>query len=496
MRVAFVLIGLTLTCCAKIPAVQYPILEIETPDRWTATTNQSPDQQAETHQADSIGVSREAPSTAWWADLGDSVLTALIVEGLRSNHDLKAAAHRLEIAVAQARIAGAPITPQATAGVDASRSRRNFIGFPLGGGAGDGVVASETTGLNANILISWEVDLWGRMRAGHAAALADVGAAQADLAGARVSLAAQIGRLLFSVIEAQNQLDLAIATAANQDRTARQIEDRYDRGLRSSLDLRLARSGAASSRAAVAARRSQLDATKRSLETLLGRYPSATLSSMPDLPVVDGPVPAGMPAQLIQRRPDLAAGERRIRAAQLRGKQARRSLLPRISLTASGGRSSESLGDLLDGDYSVWNLVANLSQPLLQVGRLRAQVDLTAAAEEAALAEYAAIALRAYAQVEGALEAELSLAEQEQAMRVAASEARAAERVAQDRYARGLINYIALMESQQRAFSAQSQLLSVRRSRLEARVDLYVALGGGFSLSPSSSAPDTQETGT
>ena len=217
---------------------------------------------------------------------------------------------------------------------------------------------------------------------------------------------------------------------------------------------------------------------------------------MPDLPVVDGPVPAGMPAQLIQRRPDLAAGERRIRAAQLRGKQARRSLLPRISLTASGGRSSESLRDLLDGDYSVWNLVANLSQPLLQVGRLRAQVDLTAAAEEAALAEYAAIALRAYAQVEGALEAELSLAEQEQAMRVAASEARAAEIVAQDRYARGLINYIALMESQQRTFSAQSQLLSVRRSRLEARVDLYVALGGGFSLSPSSSAPDTQETGT
>ena len=177
MRVAFVLIGLTLTCCAKIPAVQYPILEIETPDRWTATANQSPDQQAETHQADSIGVSREAPSTAWWADLGDSVLTALIVEGLRSNHDLKAAAHRLEIAVAQARIAGAPITPQATAGVDASRSRRNFIGFPLGGGAGDGVVASETTGLNANILISWEVDLWERMRAGHAVALADVGAA-------------------------------------------------------------------------------------------------------------------------------------------------------------------------------------------------------------------------------------------------------------------------------------------------------------------------------
>ena len=454
---------------------QHPPIDMATPVAWTAQQTLSTTMAlTDTALADSLAVS------SWWQDLGDSTLARVIEEGLTGNHDLAAATHRIDMVVAQARIVGAASQPQVAVSADGNRSRRNFIGFPIGPAVG-GVVA-------ASLLVSWEVDLWGRMRAGQKAALADVGAAQADLAGAHLSLAAQIAHLYFAVIEGQHQLDLAASTVTSQERSARQIEDRYNRGLRTSLDLRLARSSAASARAAAVARRVQLDGSTRQLEILLGRYPAATFSAARDLPQIAAPVPVGLPAELLARRPDLAAGERRLTAAELRIDEARRSLLPRISLTASGGRSSEALGDLLDGDYSVWNLVTNISQPLLQGGRLRAQVELASSHAEATRAEYAAVALRAFAEVESTLAREAALVEQQIAMQVAVDEAGAAERLADERYARGLSDYIALLESQRRAFEARSQLLSIRRQRLDARIDLYVALGGGFGVPESSSS--------
>jgi multidrug efflux system outer membrane protein len=482
VRPCFCLIVAILAGCAGVPVTQHPPIDMATPVAWTAQQTLSTTMAlTDTALADSLAVS------SWWQDLGDSTLARVIEEGLTGNHDLAAATHRIDMVVAQARIVGAASQPQVAVSADGSRSRRNFIGFPIGPAVG-GVVASTTTGVAANLLVSWEVDLWGRLRAGQKAALADVGAAQADLAAAHLSLAAQIAHLYFAVIEGQHQLDLAASTVTSQERSARQIEDRYNRGLRTSLDLRLARSSAASARATAVARRVQLDGSTRQLEILLGRYPAATFSAARDLPQIAAPVPVGLPAELLARRPDLAAGERRLTAAELRIDEARRSLLPRISLTASGGRSSEALGDLLDGDYSVWNLVTNISQPLLQGGRLRAQVELASSHAEATRAEYAAVALRAFAEVESTLAREAALVEQQIAMQVAVDEAGAAERLVDERYARGLSDYIALLESQRRAFEARSQLLSIRRQRLDARIDLYVALGGGFGVPESSSS--------
>lgn len=467
-----------LTGCATVPVPDHPTIGITLPEDWTSP------------EATSTEDSDSASRRNWWEEMGDSTLTQLVVEGLQQNRDLMAASERVLAVAAQAKMSGASRLPHVSAGTGVSRSRRNFIGFPIGG-AGAGVVASTTTTYNADLLVSWELDLWGRMRAGHTAALADVAAAQADLAGARLSIAAQLARLYFGLIEAHNQLDLALATAASLQQTAQQIEDRYQRGLRTSLDLRLARSSAATAQAVVTVRRAQLDATTRQLEVMLGRYPAAALKTSRDLPPLVDAIPAGLPVDLVSRRPDLAAGERRLVAADLRVNEARRALLPRISLTASGGRSSDALADLLDGDYSVWNLVSNLSQPLFQGGRLRAQVERAAAGRDAALAEYAAAALRAFSEVETALTRERLLTRQEAQTHIAATEARAAEQVATERYNRGLSSYIALLESQRRAFDAQSQLLSVRRQRLDARVELHLALGGGFIL-PNPSAPHPQ----
>ena len=398
---------------------------------------------------------------------------------LEHNYDLKAAGARLAQAQAQARVAGAPLWPQLSATGTGSRRKQNFVGFPIPGQEGQ-VLTSTSFGVNLNA--SWEVDLWGRLRAGAQAALADAAAAAADFHAARLSLAAQTARAYFAAVEAGRQVELARATVANYRLSAEQIEDRYRRGLRSSLDVRLGRSSLAAAEATLAQRRQQRDAVLRQLELLLGRYPSARIEVGDELPAIGGPVPAGLPADLVGRRPDLVAAERRLAAADRRLAQSQRALLPSISLTGSAGRSSSALSDLLNGDFSVWNLVGNIAQPLLQGGRLRAGVDQAAAAAEQALYNYAQSALRAYGEVEAALHAEGFLADQERALATAAEEAVAARALAEERYARGLAGLIALLESQRRAFDAESRLLAVRRQRLDTRIDLHLALGGGFTL--------------
>ena len=155
-------------------------------------------------------------------------------------------------------------------------------------------------------------------------------------------------------------------------------------------------------------------------------------------------------------------------------------LLPRIILTASGGRASQELGDLLDGDFSVWNLVGNLTVPLFQGGRLRAQVDAAEAGRDAEVARYAQAVLSAFGEVEAALRAGDLLADQEAALAEAARQAVGAERLARARYDRGLLDLLGLLDTQRRTYEVRSQLLAVRRQRLDARVDLHVALGGGF----------------
>ena len=458
-------LALWLAACASAPPFDPDPPVAVTPPAWSAG---EPGPTADSLQA------------AWWSDLDDPNLGALIAEGLAYNQDLAAASARVERALAQARMAGAGLWPQAGIDGNASRSRRNFPGFPAFPGLSGELPALTTSTFDAAFSASWEADLWGRLRADQAAALAEAQATRFDLAGARLSLESLIVRAYAGAAEARSQAHLAEATAGNRQRVRERIEDRYARGLRTSLDLRLARSEAAAARAALAQRRLQLDAVTRRLEVLLGRYPAAELAVAETPPAVTGRVPAGLPADLVRRRPDLAAAERRLTAADRRLSSARRALLPGIRLTGGGGRSSEELADLLDGDFSVWSLVANLTMPLFQGGRLRARAAAAEADREALTAAYAGLVLDAFAEVEGALAAEAALAEQEAALVETADQASAAESLADDRYRRGLVGLITLLDAQRRAWEAHSQLLTTRRRRVDARVDLHVALGGGF----------------
>ena len=450
--------------CVQSPAVQQRSLDVEPPQRWSITSG-----------------AEGKPLAAWWEPFGDPQLGELIEIALAQNNDLRAAAHRVDRAAAAGRIAAADLKPTVGAGFTAQRQEQVFVGLPIPG-APD-VLSSTSTQFALSFETSWEADLWGRLRAGTRAALAQSQAAEADLRGARLSLSGQTAKLWFAVAEAQQQLDLARGSVATFTTSTELVRSRYESGVRPSIDLRLALSNQLSAEALVAAAENHLDATLRRLETLLGRYPSAELLdrfSVDPLPNIPAPVPVGLPSELVSRRPDLVAAERRLTAADQQLLVAKRSRYPRFALTARGGSVSDQLGDLVDGDFGVWALIGNLTAPLFQAGRLKAGVDQAEAAGHEALALYAGQVLRAYAEVETALAAEQGLRTRGTKLRETAEQLEGARSLAETRYARGVGDYLTVLESQTRALNARIRWIRVRGELLVNRVDLHLALGGGF----------------
>ena len=428
----------------------------------------------------------------WWSEFDDPLLSRLIVEGLEHNASLRAAAANVETAFAQARLDGAAGRPEFEAALDPGRRKQNTaqsglteaIPIPIPGFEPGSVRSFAFTSYGLSLNVSWEVDLWGRLGAITSASLAEAAASGADLDGARLSIAGQVAKVYFGVVEATQQVELLERTLASRERTRDRVLARYRRGVATALEVRQARTQVATVEASLAAQGRVLDGLRRQMEVLLGRYPAGEIESaagLPDLP----PLPeAGVPADLLARRPDLRAAEFRAIASSERIRAARRALYPTFRLNASSGTSSGAVGDLLDGDFSVWSLAAGLLQPLLSGGRLRAGLDLVTAGLDAAEANWLQTALAAFGEVESGLVADSMLAERTGALERAAAESREAERLAEGRYRQGLVGYLQVLDSQRTSFQSESQLLAARREQLESRTDLILALGGGVYREP------------
>lgn len=467
---AVLAIGAITAACASAPPVRQPEIGLALPEAWTETADPSPAQ------------------PVWWRQFGDPALEAVVTEALEGNRDLRAAAARVDAARALARAAGADAWPSVGTGFDASRRKQNFIGLPIPG-AEDRVLSSRVTTYGLSVTASWEADLWGRIRSTTAASIADAQAAEFEAGAARLSIAARAAQAWFALIEAGQQLRLAERTVESYRTTADQVRDRYQRGLRPPIDLRLALSNLHNAEALLAERREQHGRTVRQLELLLGRYPAGTLPRPDTLPALPAGVPAGLPADLLARRPDLRAAERRLAAADARLAANRRALYPSLSLTGSAGTATTALRRLLDGDFSIWSLAGSLAQPIFQGGRLRARVDTADAQVGEALELYAGQLLTAFAEVETALDVQAHLRERAERLAEAAEQASAARVLAEGRYGSGLDTILSVLEAQRRELDAESQLLAARRLQLETRVDLHLALGGGFEPGSTPAAP-------
>jgi NodT family efflux transporter outer membrane factor (OMF) lipoprotein len=429
----------------------------------------------------------------WVKRFGDRRLEELVKEALAHNPDLKVASARRDQAASLIRSAAAQGLPQLEGRLGTDRSQRNFIGFPFGRGAADAggaaaepqVTPFEVTTYTSAVNLQWELDLWGRIRAGTAAAVAGAEAAEADLRAARASLVGQVVRAWFAVAEAEEQEAVAgLALKAAQD-TQEALEERFRTGQAGNegslgAQLRLARSDVSSARAALAQRKEGKVLAVRALELLLGRYPAGWVDGGGRLPGVPAAAPAGLPSELLLRRPDILAAERRFAAQGMRQKEARRAVFPRLALTGSAGTNTDALSNLLASDYGIWNLGAGLTQTIFTGGQVLAEIRRRGAEQDEALALLQKAVLKAFGEVEEALQLEGILREREVALEEALRLAAEADTEARANYRQGIGDILTVLATQNRALQAKSQLTLVRRLRLDNRVALHLALGGDF----------------
>lgn len=407
------------------------------------------------------------PSTDWVRAFPDSDLIELVDEALRENTNIGVAYARLEASIARESISRADRLPRVSGSVDVSRSERVNEFFP------------DSTGISAGLNASWEPDLWGRISDNINASEIESEAIASDIAAARLSIAGQVTQGWFNLIEARLLTDLSEREIETQERALRLTQRRFESGVSGASDVRLARSALAQAQATRASREQRLSAFSRQVEVLLNRYPASALEAATDLPELPPLTGAGTPDYILTQRPDLIAAERRLAGQGFQIDLARKALMPSLNLTGSTFANGSGFDSFFDLDALVANIAAGLTAPIFQGGRLRANVDVQKAVLKQQLQSYIGTVLDAYLDVENALDGETRLAESEAALRIAVDEALEAERRLELRYSEGLVTILQLLDAQTRRLSAEGQLISARAERLQNRVRLHVALGGG-----------------
>jgi NodT family efflux transporter outer membrane factor (OMF) lipoprotein len=400
----------------------------------------------------------------WLASFEDPKLNALVREAIAYNPDLQVAAARVDQAAAYAKLAGAALYPQVNV-------------MARGGGA----LSGDSSGLEGvGLFANWELDLWGRVRAGREAARLQYLSAELDATYAMQSLAALVAKSWFLATEARLQKGAAEEMARAAERLASLARDRQRVGKGDEYDVALAEASVQGYRDAA----QQLDLSYRqslrALEALVGRYPAAAVEVPPQLALKPGPVPVGMPSDLLERRPDVVAAERRIAAAFYRTEEAKAARLPRISLTAGVTSISSELFVLKQRDDPVWSAGASLLAPLDLGGELRTQVEIRTAEQKQAVAEYGRVGARAFGEVESALSSEFALDARAATLAQAVKQNERALELAHVRLRVGSGDLRGVQQQQLAVYGARTSLLRVRGEQLVQRVNLYLALGGGW----------------
>jgi len=413
------------------------------------------------------GAISEDVRDGWLNDLKVDALSDFVAEVLKNNPGYQAQIHRMISAGYNLKVTQGNFYPTLNASLgDSRRSIQNPF--------------TPSNNISLGLNTRWEIDVWSRLSAQTGASRATYNASRADLAGARLSLAAQVAQNWFDVMEAQDQVDLAKKTVESFERATKIARDRFSRGLNTGLDLRLIISSLEDSRATLSSRENQLGQQKRRLEILAGRFPSAQVIATGKIPDLTEDVPAGLPITLLERRPDLQAARAKLVSAGYNSKAANKALLPQLVLTASGNNTSPGFNNILKFDNIFWNVLANITQPIFQGGKLHYTAKAQEELFEAAKKDYASTVLAAFKEVEDALSSERALKQQVIHTRLAAEKAIDAEKVALDQYSRGLIKVSVLLQSQRQSLAQQSQLISVKKQQINNRIALYLALGGDF----------------
>src|SRR5512139_1671995 len=411
----------------------------------------------------------------WLATFQDARLQALVQEAMAYNPDLRVAAARVEVASEYVNVADSTLYPQV-----------NLLA------RGGGQMGGDSTGIQGvGLYADWELDLWGRVRSERAAATASYESVVADTEYARQSVAALVAKSYFLAVEASLQLALAEKMVAAADQLAALAEQRQRVGKGDGYDAAVARANTETFRDAVEQFQPARVQSLRALEALVGRYPAADVEVATQFAQTPGPVPAGLPSELLERRPDVIAAERRIAAAFYGVQEAKAARLPRIALTGNVSDISSDLFVLQDRDNPVWSAGASLMLPVFNAGALQSQVRIRTAQQKQAVADYGRIGARAFGEVEEALSAEFAAARRESVLGRAVAENENALKLAQIRNDVGSGDLRGVRQQQLAAYGSRAALVRVQAERLVQRVNLHLALGGGFEAAPAT-APVAQ----
>lgn len=458
--------ALLLAGCNMGPDFQSPVVNLPTSFRFDA--NASPQSIAD---------------MPWWKVYHDPKLQSLINEALSNNHDLRIAATRVEQArqvALQTRSLG---LPQVDYGGSVSRGRNQA------GGSAAFTGGRTTDDATAVLSVVWEVDFWGRIRRLSEADLARYLATDEGRRGVIVSLIADVAQAYFELLELDLERQISIRTRDSFQKSFELFDSRLQGGIASKIETSRATAATAQAAALIPDIERLIAQKENQLSILTGRAPGPIngRGSLDDSSIVQS-VPPGLPSAMIRRRPDILQTEQQLRAANAEVGAAIADYYPRIGLTAFAGRVSPDLSDLTDGVGNAWSIASNISGPIFQGGRLRAQEAQARAAFDEAKLRHEKAVLVALGEVSNALIARQKFASARTEQEKAVASLTDAVGVSTERYSAGRANYFEILDSQLELFPTELDLARVRLNEYLAVVGLYRALGGGCSSGAISSA--------
>ena len=436
--------------------------------------------------ADDAEVSNlQVPLETWWQVFRDPELNRLVHEALNHNLDIRQASARFLEVRSQLVQSRADRYPTLSVQGQGKRERTpRTISMP-------GVsVDRESSNFSFSLPATFELDLWGRLARAEEAARADLLQAEENRRTVAQSIVSETITLYFQVESLERRIQIIQQSIESFRHSLALAENRYERGLTSILDVRQARRILAEAEAGLPELRQELGIAQQGQAVLLGRYPEthAPRSQPQDYYHLLVPVPPGLPSELLLQRPDIRAAEANLKILNARVGVAKASRFPRITLTGNFGYSSGDLDRLFQPESELWSLALGIVQPIFDAGKLKAGQRAAEARYQQGVVEYAKTLLTAFSEVERALLTRKEQLERRDRVVGFLTEARATQRVAENRYRRGLVDYLTVLDAQQTRFQAEVNLVLVDQAILSNRVSLHRALGGGWA-EPSPEGP-------
>ena len=456
-RVGLAVLALGAAACAVGPNYKQPPEPV--PEHWRDSTISTQDS--------------SYANLTWWQVLGDSTLQELVRIALRENRDLRVALARVNEARAQLGIRRLELLPQ----IDAS------------GAGGKVSVQDRLLGLRQGTYqfwsvagsVSWEIDLWGRLRRLNESAKASLLATEYGRRGVIVTVVGDVARTYLELRDLDQQTAIALSTVEIRRQSLDLARSRFEGGITSELDVRQGEAELASSEGRVANIRMQASQKEQELNVLLGRMPGTVPRGLAlNAQHFPARVPPGLPSTLLLRRPDVSEAGQQLRSANAMIGAAIAARFPTISLTGAGGTRSDAVDNLFKTGTGFWNLFGNVLLPILNAGRSGKQVAMERARTEGALAHYDQVVLGAFREVEDGLIALQQLQIQADAGARQVAAARRAVSIATDRYQGGVDSYTTLLDAQRVLADAELNESALQRQERVAVVQLYRALGGGW----------------